>query len=80
MVWEKSVSEIGGEEGSLFDIYDFTYVRSYGRMTAMKLQKFEGCWTAMVTPLIESGELDLKGLRKNMGFQIRGWEGQLRNC
>jgi len=36
----------------------------------MKLQKFEGCWTAMVTPLTESGELDLKGLRKNTGFQI----------
>ncbi len=36
----------------------------------MKLQKFEGCWTAMVTPLIESGEVDLKGLRKNTGFQI----------
>ncbi len=36
----------------------------------MKLQKFEGCWTAMVTPFDESGELDLKGLRKNARFQI----------
>jgi 4-hydroxy-tetrahydrodipicolinate synthase len=36
----------------------------------MKLQKFEGCWTAMVTPLNEKGELDLDGLRKNTRFQI----------
>ncbi|MFQ5843085.1 MAG: 4-hydroxy-tetrahydrodipicolinate synthase, partial [Thermodesulfobacteriota bacterium] len=36
----------------------------------MKLQKFEGCWTAMVTPFDESGELDLEGLRKNTRFQI----------
>jgi 4-hydroxy-tetrahydrodipicolinate synthase len=36
----------------------------------MKLQKFEGCWTAMVTPFGESGELDLEGLRKNARFQI----------
>jgi 4-hydroxy-tetrahydrodipicolinate synthase len=36
----------------------------------MKLQRFEGCWTAMVTPLDEKGELDLDGLRKNTRFQI----------
>jgi len=36
----------------------------------MKLQKFEGCWTAMVTPFDESGELDLEGLKKNARFQI----------
>jgi 4-hydroxy-tetrahydrodipicolinate synthase len=36
----------------------------------MKLQRFEGCWTAMVTPLNEKGELDLDGLRKNTRFQI----------
>ena len=36
----------------------------------MKLQKFDGCWTAMVTPLDELGELDLEGLRKNTRFQI----------
>ncbi|MCK5553085.1 MAG: 4-hydroxy-tetrahydrodipicolinate synthase [Deltaproteobacteria bacterium] len=36
----------------------------------MKLQRFEGCWTAMVTPLNEKGELDLDGLRKNIRFQI----------
>jgi 4-hydroxy-tetrahydrodipicolinate synthase len=38
--------------------------------TTMKLQKFEGCWTAMVTPLDESGDLDLEGLGKNARFQI----------
>ena len=36
----------------------------------MKLQKFDGCWTAMVTPFDELGELDLEGLRKNTRFQI----------
>ncbi len=36
----------------------------------MKLQKFEGCWTAMVTPFDESGDLDLEGLRTNARFQI----------
>jgi len=36
----------------------------------MKLQRFEGCWTAMITPLDEKGELDLEGLRKNTRFQI----------
>ncbi len=36
----------------------------------MKLQRFEGCWTAMATPFDELGELDLEGLRKNARFQI----------
>ncbi|UCD70453.1 MAG: 4-hydroxy-tetrahydrodipicolinate synthase [Syntrophobacterales bacterium] len=36
----------------------------------MKLQRFEGCWTAMITPLDEKGELDLEGLRRNARFQI----------
>ncbi len=36
----------------------------------MKLQRFEGCWTAMVTPFDELGELDFEGLRKNVQFQI----------
>jgi 4-hydroxy-tetrahydrodipicolinate synthase len=36
----------------------------------MKLQKFEGCWTAMVTPFNEAGKLDVEGLRKNARFQI----------
>jgi len=36
----------------------------------MKLQRFEGCWTAMVTPMDEGGGLDLEGLRKNTRFQI----------
>ena len=36
----------------------------------MKLQRFEGCWTAMITPFNESGELDVEGLRMNARFQI----------
>jgi len=36
----------------------------------MKLERFEGCWTALVTPFTPSGELDLDGLRKNVTFQI----------
>ena len=36
----------------------------------MKLERFEGCWTALVTPFTPSGELDLEGLRKNVTFQI----------
>jgi 4-hydroxy-tetrahydrodipicolinate synthase len=36
----------------------------------MKLEKFEGCWTAMVTPFDRNGDLDLEGLRKNTRFQI----------
>src|SRR3989337_22309 len=36
----------------------------------MKLERFEGCWTAMVTPLDRKGEIDYKGLEKNIRFQI----------
>jgi 4-hydroxy-tetrahydrodipicolinate synthase len=36
----------------------------------MKLERFEGCWTAMVTPLDRKGEVDYKGLEKNVQFQI----------
>ena len=36
----------------------------------MKLERFEGCWTAMVTPLDRKGEVDYKGLEKNIQFQI----------
>ena len=36
----------------------------------MKLERFEGCWTAMVTPLDRKGEIDFKGLEKNVRFQI----------
>ena len=36
----------------------------------MKLERFEGCWTAMVTPLDRKGEVDLEGLEKNIRFQI----------
>jgi 4-hydroxy-tetrahydrodipicolinate synthase len=41
-----------------------------GRRSSMKLEKFEGCWTAMVTPLDRKGEVDFKGLEKNIQFQI----------
>ena len=36
----------------------------------MKLERFEGCWTAMVTPLDRKGGVDFKGLEKNIQFQI----------
>ena len=36
----------------------------------MKLERFEGCWTAMVTPLDRKGEIDYEGLEKNIRFQI----------
>ncbi len=36
----------------------------------MKLERFEGCWTAMVTPFDRKGELDFEGLEKNVQFQI----------
>jgi len=36
----------------------------------MKLERFEGCWTAMVTPLNRKGEVDVEGLEKNVQFQI----------
>lgn len=36
----------------------------------MKLERFEGCWTAMVTPLDRKGEVDYEGLEKNIRFQI----------
>ena len=38
----------------------------------MYLERLEGCWTALVTPFTEKGELDLEGLRKNVTFQIEG--------
>ena len=38
----------------------------------MRLERLEGCWTALVTPFTEGGKLDLKGLRKNVTFQIEG--------
>ncbi len=38
----------------------------------MALERFEGCWTAMVTPFTERGVLDLEGLRQNVTFQIEG--------
>jgi 4-hydroxy-tetrahydrodipicolinate synthase len=36
----------------------------------MKLQRFEGCWTAMVTPFNRKGEVDFEGLERNVQFQI----------
>lgn len=36
----------------------------------MKLERFEGCWTAMVTPFNRKGEIDFEGLEKNIIFQI----------
>jgi len=38
----------------------------------MPLERLEGCWTALVTPFTEKGELDVEGLRKNVTFQIEG--------
>ncbi|MCJ7663864.1 MAG: 4-hydroxy-tetrahydrodipicolinate synthase, partial [Desulfobacterales bacterium] len=38
----------------------------------MPLERFEGCWTALITPFTEKGALDLEGLRKNVNFQIEG--------
>ena len=36
----------------------------------MKLERFEGCWTAMVTPFNRKREIDFEGLEKNVQFQI----------
>lgn len=36
----------------------------------MKLERFEGCWTAMVTPFNRKGEIDFEGLEKNVRFLI----------
>src|SRR4030043_2439883 len=36
----------------------------------MKLERFEGCWTAMVTPFNRKREIDFEGLEKNIQFQI----------
>ena len=36
----------------------------------MKLERFEGCWTAMVTPMLPNGDVDYQGLEKNVAFQV----------
>jgi 4-hydroxy-tetrahydrodipicolinate synthase len=36
----------------------------------MKLERFGGCWTAMVTPFDRKGEVDFEGLEKNVRFQM----------
>ena len=36
----------------------------------MKLERFEGCWTAMITPFDRKGEIDFRGLERNVRFQM----------
>jgi len=36
----------------------------------MRLERFEDCWTAMITPFHRKGEIDFEGLEKNIEFQI----------
>ena len=36
----------------------------------MRLERFEGCWTAMITPFNRKGEVDFEGLERNVQFQI----------
>src|SRR5512139_1195412 len=36
----------------------------------MRLERFEGCWTAMITPFTRKGEVDFEGLEKNIQFQM----------
>lgn len=36
----------------------------------MRLERLEGCWTAMVTPFDRKGEIDFEGLEKNIQFQV----------
>ncbi len=36
----------------------------------MKLARFEGCWTAIITPFTRKGEVDFEGLEKNVRFQM----------
>jgi 4-hydroxy-tetrahydrodipicolinate synthase len=36
----------------------------------MRLEWFEGCWTAMVTPFDRKGGIDFEGMEKNIRFQI----------
>jgi len=36
----------------------------------MRLERFEGVWTAIATPFDRKGEIDFEGLEKNIRFQI----------
>ncbi len=36
----------------------------------MKFERFQGCWTAMITPFDRKGEVDFEGLEKNIRFQL----------
>jgi 4-hydroxy-tetrahydrodipicolinate synthase len=42
----------------------------FSRRKTMRLQTFEGCWTALVTPLLPNGNLDYEGLEKNVAYQV----------
>jgi 4-hydroxy-tetrahydrodipicolinate synthase len=35
----------------------------------MRFERFERCWTAMVTPILPNGQIDYEGLKKNVLFQ-----------
>ncbi len=36
----------------------------------MKLERFEGCWTALVTAMLPNGDVDFQGLKANVLFQV----------
>jgi len=36
----------------------------------MSADRLQGCWTALITPFTEEGELDMEGLQKNVIFQM----------
>ncbi|MEM1515380.1 MAG: 4-hydroxy-tetrahydrodipicolinate synthase [Candidatus Bathyarchaeia archaeon] len=37
----------------------------------MRIEKFEGCYTALITPMKDNFEIDLEGLRRLIEFQIK---------
>lgn len=37
----------------------------------MRIEKFEGCYTALITPMKDNFDIDLEGLRRLVEFQIR---------
>jgi 4-hydroxy-tetrahydrodipicolinate synthase len=45
-------------------------VRGRKEEVGMKLERFEGCWTAMITPFNRKAEVDFEGLEKNVQFLI----------
>jgi 4-hydroxy-tetrahydrodipicolinate synthase len=36
----------------------------------MRLERFEGCWTALVTPMLPNFQVDYQGFEKNVAFQV----------